>query len=92
MLDAHFTPLPAQPHDDVLFVNTLAPTDHLYDCASRRLAAVEDLLRLLESNPDSGLVDEVARLAPAIAPLVSEAQHLYELALDQRQRTARRPT
>jgi hypothetical protein len=80
MFEFRPNPIPAQPHDDVLFVNAQAPAQHLYDTAARRLGAVEDLLHLLERYPDSGLVDEVARLASAIVLLVSEAQFLFDLA------------
>ncbi|MCP8465502.1 hypothetical protein NK553_16260 [Pseudomonas sp. ZM23] len=86
MAERHPIPLIAQPHDDVLLVNPQASVDHLYDTAARRLNAVEDLLRLLESKPDCALVDEVARLASALAPLLSESRQLFELALDQHSR------
>jgi hypothetical protein len=84
-------PLPGQPHDDVLYVNTAASPLHLYESAARRLTAVEDLLSLLEHIPDCGLVDEVARLASALSPSISEARHLIELALAQRDSLQGRP-
>ena len=35
----------------------------------------------MEDDSDSGLIHATARLASALAPLVSEARQLYELAL-----------
>lgn len=75
-------PLTAQPYDDVLFINSAAPAEHLREAALRRLTAVEDLLTLMEDDTDRGLVHATARLASALAPLVSEARQLYELALE----------
>lgn len=83
-------PLTAQPYDDVLFINAAAPADHLREAALRRLTAVEDLLQLMEDDADRGLIHATARLASALAPLVSEARQLYELALEQPARRAGR--
>jgi hypothetical protein len=90
MLEFRPCPLPAQPHDNVLFVNAEAPPEYLYETAARRLSAVEDLLCLLEHSPDRGLVDEVARLAAALLPPISEAHYLIELALQRRDDALRR--
>ena len=92
MFEFHPIRPPAQPHDDVLFVNAEAPADHLFETAARRLSAVEDLLCLLEHSPDRGLVDEVARLASALMPPISEARYLIELALQRRDAALGRPS
>ncbi|WP_152223985.1 hypothetical protein [Pseudomonas sp. SCB32] len=88
MPDFRPIPLTTQPHDDVLFVNASSPPDHLHETALRRLTAVEDILRLMEDDTDRGLIHATARLASALAPLVSEARQLYELALDRHARAA----
>jgi hypothetical protein len=75
-------PLTGQFGEEVLFINSLAPAKHLREAALRRLTAVEDLLQLLEVDHDSSLICATARLASALAPLVSEARQLYELALE----------
>ncbi|MDN6859022.1 hypothetical protein QO207_20700 [Pseudomonas sp. CAN2814] len=75
-------PLTGQFGEEVLFINSLAPAEHLREAALRRLTAVEDLLQLIEDDHDSGLIRATARLASALAPLVSEARQLYELALE----------
>ncbi|SDJ59076.1 hypothetical protein SAMN05216189_101969 [Pseudomonas delhiensis] len=81
MADRKLVPLHHQSFDDVLFVNTGAPAAHLYDAAVRRLAALEDLLHVLECHDgDDVLVQETSRLASALVPLAGEARHLYELA------------
>ncbi|MCJ1885860.1 hypothetical protein LNN38_13480 [Pseudomonas sp. LA21] len=90
MPDFHPVPLTTQPYDDVLFVNASASSDHLRETALRRLTAVEDVLRLMEDDTDRGLIHATARLASALAPLVSEARQLYELALDRHAGTIRR--
>lgn len=91
MPDFRPVPLTFQPYDDVLFVNASAPPDHLHETALRRLSAVEDVLRLMEDDTDRGLIHATARLASALAPLVSEARQLYELALDRHARAAQEP-
>ncbi|MDU4255193.1 hypothetical protein [Pseudomonas sp.] len=68
--------------EEVLFINALAPVEHLREAALRRITAVEDLLQLMEDDSDSGLIRATARFASALAPLVSEARQLYELALE----------
>jgi hypothetical protein len=75
-----FFPLPieSRPYERVMFINAVAPVEQLREAALQRLAAVEDLLCLLEDNGDHA----TARLASALAPLVSEARQLCELALD----------
>lgn len=88
MPDFHPVPLTTQPYDDVLFVNASAPPGHLRETALRRLTTVEDILRLMEDDTGSGLIHATARLASALAPLVSEARQLYELALDRQAPTA----
>jgi hypothetical protein len=75
-------PLTGQFGEEVLFINSLAPAAHLREAALRRLTAVEDLLQLMEDDSDRGLLQATARLASALAPLVSEARQLYELALE----------
>lgn len=82
MTDFQPIPLTAQPYGDVLFINAAAPAAHLREAALRRLTAVEDLLQLMEDDADRGLIHATARLASALAPLVSEARQLYELALE----------
>ncbi|WP_054909891.1 MULTISPECIES: hypothetical protein [unclassified Pseudomonas] len=75
-------PLTGQFGEEVLFINALAPAEHLREVALRRITAVENLLQLMEDDSDSGLIHATARLASALAPLVSEARQLYELALE----------
>lgn len=75
-------PLAGQFGEEVLFINALAPVAHLREAALRRITAVEDLLQLMEDDSDSGLIRATARFASALAPLVSEARQLYELALE----------
>ncbi|WP_325436822.1 hypothetical protein [Pseudomonas nitroreducens] len=79
-----FLPVPwtGQFGEEVLFINALAPAEHLREVALRRITAVENLLQLMEDDSDSGLIHATARLASALAPLVSEARQLYELALE----------
>lgn len=70
-----------EPHDDVLYVNPNAPSDHLHEAAVRRLSALEDLLHMLEDSADEmPLTHLQARMASALAPLAAEARQLYELA------------
>lgn len=75
-------PLTGQFGEEVLFINALAPAEHLREVALRRITAVENLLQLMEDDSDSGLIHATAGLASALAPLVSEARQLYELALE----------
>lgn len=91
MPDFRPIPLTHQPYEDVLFINAAASVDHLREAALRRLTAVEDLLQLMEDDADRGLLHATARLASALAPLVSEARQLYELALEPPPRAGRRP-
>ncbi|WP_152224335.1 hypothetical protein [Pseudomonas sp. SCB32] len=79
-----FLPIPfaGQPGNNVFFINALAPAEYLREAALRRITAVEDLLQLMEDDSDRGLIHATARLASALAPLVSEARQLYELALE----------
>ena len=79
-----FLPVPwtGQFGEEVLFINALAPAEHLREVALSRITAVENLLQLMEDDSDSGLIHATARLASALAPLVSEARQLYELALE----------
>lgn len=88
MADPKLVPLHHQSFEDVLFVNAGAPAAHLYDAAARRLAALEDLLRVLECHDgDDVLVQETSRLASALVPMAGEARHLYELAQQRAERS-----
>ena len=66
MADRRLVALQAQASEGVLYVDTAAPAEHIYDVAERRLNALEDLLRVLEVH-DVGdvLVHETSRLASA---------------------------
>jgi len=90
MADRRLVALQAQASEGVLYVDTAAPAEHIYDVAERRLNALEDLLRVLEVH-DVGdvLVHETSRLASALAPLVGEARQLYELAREQAREAGR---
>jgi len=81
---SEFLPVPLEfrPYEDVVFFNALASVEQLREAALLRMTAVEDLLCLLEDDSDRGLINATARLASALAPLVSEARQLYELALE----------
>lgn len=81
MPDLKLVPLRHQPFEDVLYINTAAPAEHLYEAAARRLQALENLLQVLEQHDSAEtLLQETARLAWALAPLASEARQLYEAA------------
>jgi hypothetical protein len=77
-----FTPLPpsSQPYRDILFINARAPSTHLFEAANQRMAALADLLRIMESGSDSALAQETARLASALGLLLADAQALHEAA------------
>ncbi|MFZ6049193.1 hypothetical protein ACFW0H_24120 [Pseudomonas sp. CR3202] len=78
-----FKPLPpeSQPYDDVLFVNALAPSAHLFEAASQRMAALGDLLQILENGTRfTFLPQETARLASALGLLLADARALHEAA------------
>ncbi|WP_342244942.1 hypothetical protein [Pseudomonas sp. OTU5201] len=78
-----FTPLSlsSQPYGDVLYVNIQAPSNHLFEAANQRMAALGDLLRILESgNGNNVLPQESARLASALGLLLADAQALHEAA------------
>ncbi|WP_242443052.1 hypothetical protein [Pseudomonas sp. LFM046] len=80
---ADFKPLPSssQPYDDVLFLNTRAPSKHLFEAASQRMAALGDLLHMLENGSQfESLPQETARLASALGLLLADARVLYEAA------------
>ncbi|MDA8483223.1 hypothetical protein NNO07_09095 [Pseudomonas resinovorans] len=82
-----FTPLPpsSQPYGDVLFINTRAPSAHLFEAANQRMTALADLLRILESSSSGALAQETARLASALGLLLADAQALHEAAYQRSQ-------
>ncbi|BAN47040.1 hypothetical protein [Metapseudomonas resinovorans] len=74
-------PLPSQPYDDVLFINAEAPSSHLFEAASQRMAALGDLLQILENGAHGDVLpQETARLASALGLLLADAQALHEAA------------
>ncbi|EMM7970733.1 hypothetical protein [Pseudomonas aeruginosa] len=81
MADNRLVVLLAQASEGVLYVDTAAPAEYIYDVAERRLNALVNLLRVLDVH-DVGdvLVHQTPRLASALVPLVGEARQLYELA------------
>ncbi len=88
-----FKPLPpeSQPYDDVLFVNTRAPSAHLFEAANQRTAALGDLLQMLENGTRfTFLPQETARLAAALGLLLADARALHEAAFVQAQEEAPR--
>ncbi|WP_271411079.1 hypothetical protein [Pseudomonas sp. Q1-7] len=81
----------SQPYDDVLFINAAAPAAHLFEAANQRMAALGDLLQILESGSRGDvLAQETARLASALGLLLADAQTLHEVAF-QRAREEQRP-
>jgi len=89
MPDLKLIPLRHQPFEDVLFINAAASAEHLFEAASRRLQALEDLLQVLENHDSAeSLLQETARLAWALAPLASEARQLYEAAQQAQMRSS----
>ncbi|MCO6057743.1 hypothetical protein NG726_13815 [Pseudomonas sp. MOB-449] len=71
----------SQPYDDVLFVNARAPAGHLFEAANQRMAALGDLLQILENGAHGDVLpQETARLASALGLLLADAQALHEAA------------
>ncbi|MCY1281561.1 hypothetical protein D9M68_270520 [compost metagenome] len=74
-------PVPSQPYDDVLFINAGAPSSHLFEAASQRMAALGDLLQMLENGTRfTFMPQETARLASALGLLLADARALHEAA------------
>lgn len=81
MTDFKPLPLSAQPYGDVLFVNARAPASHLFEAASQRMAALGDLLLILENGAQGEVLpQETSRLASALGLLLADAQTLHEAA------------
>jgi len=75
-----FKPLP-QPCKNVLFFNSVAPADDLFETAEQRMAAALSLLHMLEFSDSRDFVQhQAARLSSAIGVLLSDARVLYEAA------------
>jgi hypothetical protein len=86
MTDFKPIPAPSQPYDDVLFINAGAPSSHLFEAASQRMAALGDLLQMLENGTRSTLLpQETARLASALGLLLADARALHEAAFQRAQ-------
>lgn len=76
-------PYPAQPHEDVLFLNPHASAANLFDTAQQRMAALGDLLHCLENSSAHGLLaEQTARISAALGLLLAEARALHEAAYE----------
>ncbi|MBD9577470.1 hypothetical protein IB260_19265 [Pseudomonas sp. PDM23] len=71
----------------MLFLNTHAPAEALYDAAEDRLGAVIDLLAVLARvDQDNAPIRNVFQISRALLLLVSDAQSLYQADHEQKRK------
>ncbi|WP_271106022.1 hypothetical protein [Pseudomonas tohonis] len=71
----------SQPHSTVLFVDTQASAEHLFETAGQRMNALCNLIALIERSEGGGPSTlDCSRLASALGLLAGDAEALYEAA------------